>query len=43
MCGSMGDIQSAMAGNRQGKKERKKKKEVETTGRKYNGLLYSIG
>jgi len=37
----MVDIQSATAENRRGEKERKKKKE-ENTGRKYNGLPYSI-
>jgi len=43
MCGSMADIQSAMAKIRRGKKEdRKKKKIEETTGQKYNGLPYSI-
>jgi len=39
MCGSMADIQSAMAEIRRGKKE----EEEETTGEKYNGLPYSIG
>jgi len=38
MCGSMADIQSAMAEIRRGKKE-----EEETTRQKYNGLPYSIG
>jgi len=42
MCGSMADIQSAMAEMRRGKK-RKKIEEEETTGQKYNGLPYSIG
>jgi len=32
MCGSMADIQSAMAEIRRGKKEEKRKKEEETTG-----------
>ena len=41
MCGSMADIQSAMAEIRRGKKERKK--EEETTEQKHNGLTYSIG
>jgi len=41
MCGSMADIQFATAKNRRGKKRRKK--EAETTGWKYNGLPYSIG
>jgi len=40
MCGSMADIQSAMAEIRRGKK---RKEEEETTGQKYNGLPYSIG
>jgi len=40
----MVDIQSAIAEIRRGKKEiRRKKKKKETTGRKYNGLPYSIG
>jgi len=39
MCGSMADIQSAMAEIRRGKKRKKE----ETTGQKYNGLPYSIG
>jgi len=39
MCGSMADNQSVTAEIRQGKKERRK----ETTGQKYNGLLYSTG
>jgi len=46
MCGSMTDIQSAAAEIRRGKIEEeriKKKIEEETTGQKYNGLLYSIG
>jgi len=38
MCGSMADIQSAMAEIRSGKK-----KIEETAGQKYNGLPYSIG
>jgi len=37
----MAGIQSATAEIRRGKKERKKEKE--TTGKKYNGLPYSIG
>jgi len=41
MCGSMTDIQSAMAEMREEKKERQI--EEETTGQKYNGLPYSIG
>jgi len=39
MYGSMVDIQSAAAEIRRGKKEERKK---ETTGQKYNGLLYYI-
>jgi len=39
----MVDIQSATAEIRRGQKERKKKKKEEKTGRKYNGLSYSIG
>jgi len=38
MCGSVVDIQSATAKNRQ-----EKKKIEEATGQKYNGLPYSIG
>jgi len=40
MCGSMVDIQSATAEIRRGKK---KKKEEEITGQKYNGLPCYIG
>jgi len=45
MCGSMVDIQSVAAEIRREKKiERKKKKKmIETTGQKYNGLPYYIG
>jgi len=43
MCRSMVDIQSATAEIRRWKKRRRKKKGEETTGRKYNGLPYSIG
>jgi len=40
----MVDIQFPAAENRQGKKRKKEeRKEEETTGRKYNGLPYSIG
>jgi len=40
----MADIQSAVADIRRGRKEeRKKKKKEQSTGRKYNGLPYSIG
>jgi len=45
MCGSMVDIQYVTAENRPawpGIKEERKEEE-ETTGRKYNGLPYSIG
>jgi len=42
MCGSMADIQSAMAEIRRGKKDRQKTKE-ETTGQKNNSLPYSSG
>jgi len=38
----MADIQSPTTEIRRGKKEEERKKE-ETTGQKYNGLLYSIG
>jgi len=38
MCGSMVDIQSPKAEIRRGKK-----KKIETTGQKYNGLPYYIG
>jgi len=38
MCGSMADIQSAAAEIR-----RVKKKKIEITGQKYNGLPYYIG
>jgi len=41
MCGSMVDSQSATAEIRRGKQ--KEKKIEETTGQKYNGMLYSIG
>jgi len=34
----MADIQSAAVEIRRGKKERKKKKKIEITGQKYNGL-----
>jgi len=44
MCGGMVDIQSPTAEIRRGKKEqRRKKKKIETTGQKYNGLPYNIG
>jgi len=41
MCGSMADIQSAAAEIRRGKKRKRKK--IEITGQKYNGLPYYIG
>jgi len=41
MCGSMVDIQSAAAEIRRGKTRRRRK--IETTGQKYNGLPYYIG
>jgi len=37
------DIQSATAEIRRVKKERRKKKKIEITGQKYNGLPYYIG
>jgi len=40
MCESMADIQSAAAEIRRGKVKRKK---IEITGQKYNGLPYNIG
>jgi len=43
MCRSMVDSHSAIAEIRRGKRRRRKKIEEETTGQKYNGLLYSIG
>jgi len=36
----MADIQSATAENMRGKKEKKTRKEIETTAAKYNGLPY---
>jgi len=41
MRGSMADIQSVADEIRRGKKDRRKK--IETTGQKYNGLPYYIG
>jgi len=41
MCGSMVDIQLATAEIMRGKKKRRKK--IEITGQKYNGLPYYIG
>ena len=41
MCESMADIQSAAAEIRRGKKKERKKK-VDITGQKYNGLPYYI-
>jgi len=43
MCASMADIHSATAEIRRGKKEERKEEEEQTTGRKYNGLPYSVG
>jgi len=44
MSGSMADIQSATAEIRQGKKkEERRKKKIEITVQKYNGLPYYIG
>jgi len=42
MCGSMVDIQSPTTEIRRGKKERRRKK-IEITGQKYNGLPYYTG
>jgi len=43
MCGSI-DIQSLTTEIRRGKKERRRrKKKIEITGQKYNGLPYYIG
>jgi len=42
MCGSMVDIQSAVAEIRQGKEEEEERKK-QTTEQKYNGLPYYIG
>jgi len=42
MCGGMVDIQSPTAEIRRGKKERRRRK-IEITGQKYNGLTYYIG
>jgi len=39
----MVDIQSAAAEIRRGKKEERRRKKIETTGQKYNGLPYYIG
>jgi len=41
MCGSIVDIQSPTAEIRRGKKDRRRK--LETTGKKYNGLPYYMG
>jgi len=43
MCGSMVDIQSPTVEIRRGKKEEERKKKIETTGQKYNGLPYYTG
>jgi len=42
MCGSMTDIQSVAAEIRR-KKKKERKKKIEITGQKYNGLPYYIG
>jgi len=42
MCGSIADIQSAMAEIRRGKRIEEEEEE-ETTGQKYNGLPYFLG
>jgi len=39
----MADIQSAAAEIRRGKKKKERKKKIEITGQKYNGLPYYIG
>jgi len=39
MCGSMADMQSVAAEIRRGEK----KKKIEITGQKYNGLPYYVG
>ena len=43
MCGSMVDIQSAAAEIRRGKKEERRRRKIETTGVKYNGLPITVG
>jgi len=42
MCGSMVDIQFSATEIRRGKKEEERRKKVEITGQKYNGLPYYI-
>jgi len=39
----MVDIQSAAAEIRRGKKEERRRRKIEITGQKYNGLPYYIG
>jgi len=39
----MADIQSAAAEIRRGKKKEEKRRKIEITGQKYNGLPYYIG
>jgi len=43
MCGSVVDIQSTAAEIRPGKKEERRRRKIEITGQKYNGLPYYIG
>jgi len=43
MCESMVDIQSPTAEIRRGKTKEERRRKIETTGQKYNGLPYSIG
>jgi len=43
MCGSMVDIQSTAAEIRRGKKKEERRRKIEITGQKYNGLPYYIG
>jgi len=40
MCGSMVDVQSPTA---EIKREKEKRRKIEITGQKYNGLYYYIG
>ena len=42
MCGSMVDIQSPTAEIRRGKEKEERRREIEITGQKYNGLPYYI-
>ena len=43
LCQSMVDIQSPTAVIRRGEKEEERRKKIEITGQKYNGLPYYIG